>query len=87
MWIRIRILDLDPGRILLFSSLTFKMPTKNYFCFIFSAYYFITNSRYQGFSYYFCMMIEGSGSGAGAESEAQTHVHTVDPDSDPDPQH
>jgi hypothetical protein len=65
-------------RILLLSSLTFKMPTKNKFslkhC---SAYYFLKvhlhhfskiksqkesqNSRNQGFSYYFCMMIEGSG--------------------------
>jgi hypothetical protein len=63
------------------------MPTKNNFYFIFSAYYFITISRYQGFSYYFCMMIERFGSVAGAESEAQKHVHTVVPDSDPYPQH
>jgi hypothetical protein len=51
---------------------------------IFSAYYFLKvhlhhfskiksqkeshNRRYQGFSYYFCMMIEGSGSGAGSGS-------------------
>jgi hypothetical protein len=49
---------------------------------IFSAYHFLKvhlhnfskiksqkesqNSRNQGFSYYFCMMIEGSGSGAGS---------------------
>ncbi len=67
-WIRIRI------RILLFSSLTFKMP--NFFSF--SADYFLKvhlhhfsktksqkesqNSRNQGFSYYFCTIIEGSGS-------------------------
>ncbi len=77
-------------RILLFSSLTFKMPTKNNFCLnIFSAYYCLKvhlhnfpkiksqkesqNSRNQGFSYYFCMMTEGSGSisltsGSGSES-------------------
>ncbi len=64
--------------ILLFSSQTFKMPTKYLiFIFIFSADYFLKvhlhhfsklksqndlqNSRKQGFSYYFCMMIEGSG--------------------------
>jgi hypothetical protein len=51
---------------------------------IFSAYYFLKlhlqhfskikspkesqNSRNQGFSYFFCMMIEGSGSGAGSGS-------------------
>ncbi len=35
------------------------------------------NSRNQGFSYYFCMMIEGSGSGS------RKHVDPVDPD----PQH
>ncbi len=77
VWIRIRIL--------LFSSLTFKMPAKNlFFSIIFSAYYFLKvhlhhfskiksqkepqNSRNQGFSYYFCMMIEGSGSGSRAGS-------------------
>ena len=100
-WIRIRIrgsMPLTNGsgsgfgsrsgswiRILLFSSLTFKMPAKNkFFNTIFSAYYFLKlhlhhfsqmksqkesqNSRNQGFSYYFCMMIEGSGSGAGSGS-------------------
>ncbi len=66
-------------RILLLSSLTFKMPARNNFCLnIFSAYYCLKdhlhnfpkiksqkesqNSRNQGFSYYFCMMTEGSGS-------------------------
>jgi hypothetical protein len=60
---------------LLFSSLTFKMPKENLFKKnIFSAYYFLKvplhnfskiksqesqNIRNQGFSYYFCMMIEG----------------------------
>jgi hypothetical protein len=90
-WIRIRIrgsMPLTNGsgsgswiRILLFSSLIFKMPAKkNFFNTIFSAYYFLKvhfhhfskiksqneskNSRNQGFSYYFCMMIEGSGSGS-----------------------
>ncbi len=68
-------------RILLFSSLTVKMPTKNYFKKN-SASYFLkvhlhhfskiksqkesqnSTGRNQGFSYYFCMMIEGSGSGS-----------------------
>jgi hypothetical protein len=66
-------------RILLFSSLTFKMPAKNkIFNTIFSAYDFLKlhlhyfskikiqkesqNRKNQGFSYYFCMTIEGSGS-------------------------
>jgi hypothetical protein len=68
-------------RILLFSSLTFKIPAqKKIFDTIFSAYYFLKvhlrhfskinsqkesqNSRNQGSSYFFCMMIEGSGSGS-----------------------
>ncbi len=72
-------------RILLFSSLTFKMPAKNkFFNTIFSAYDFLKlhlhhfskkknqkesqNSRNQGLSYYFCMMIEGSGARAGSGS-------------------
>ncbi len=72
-------------QILLFSSLTFKMPAKNkFFNTIFSAYYFLKlhlhhyskiksqkesqNSRNPCFSYYFCMMIEGSGSRAGSGS-------------------
>jgi hypothetical protein len=98
-WIRIRIrgsMPLTNGsgsgfgsvswiRILLFSSLTFKMPAKNYFFnTIFSTYYFLKlhlyhftkitsqkeslNSRNQGFSTYFCMIIEGSGSRAGSGS-------------------
>ena len=42
------------------------------------------NSRNQGVSYYFCLMIEGS-----EIQEAQKHVDPVDPDPDldPDPQH
>jgi hypothetical protein len=85
-WIRIlgsKLLTNGSGswiRILLFMSLTFKMPAKNKFNTIFSAYYFLKvhlhhfskiisqkesqNRRNQGFSYYFCMMKEGSGSGA-----------------------
>jgi hypothetical protein len=74
-------------RILLFSSLIFKMPTKNYFFKkSFPVFYFLKvltgytsfskikvkkmsqNSRKQGFSYYFCLMIEGSGSGSRAGS-------------------
>ncbi len=67
---------------MLFSSLTFKMPAKNYFFnTIFSGFYFLKlhlhhfskiksqkeskNSRNQGFSYYFYMVIEGSGSESG----------------------
>jgi hypothetical protein len=100
-WIRIRIpgsMPLTNGsgsgfgsgswvRILLFSSLTFKVPAKNkFFNTIFSSYYFLRlhfhhfskiksqkesqNSRNQGFSYYFCMMIKGSGSRAGSGSES-----------------
>jgi hypothetical protein len=83
-WIRIRIRGSMPlingsgseSWILLFSPSTFNT--------IFSAYYFLKvrlhhflkiksqkespNSRNQGFSYYFCMMIEGSGSGSRAGS-------------------
>ncbi len=52
-------------RILLFLSLTCKTPTKNFF----SAYYFLKvrkksqNSRNQGFSHNFCLIIEESESG------------------------
>ncbi len=94
-WIRIRIrgsMPLTNGsgsgfgsgswiRILLFSSLTFKMPAKKlFFNTIFSTYYFlklhlyhftkiksqkeVLNSRNQGFSTYFYMIIEGSWSGS-----------------------
>ena len=65
-------------RILIFSSLSFKTLPKNLFFLSFPAYYFLKvhlhhfskiksqkksqNSRNQGFSYYFCMMREGSGS-------------------------
>ncbi len=71
-------------RILLFSSLTKVPAKKLFFNTIFSAYYFLKlhlhhfskiksqkesqNSRNQGFSYYFCMMIEGSGSESRAKS-------------------
>jgi hypothetical protein len=60
------------------------MATKNYLKKSFSAYYFlkvflhnfskvksqkeVKNSRNQGFSYYFCLMIEGSRSESGAGS-------------------
>jgi hypothetical protein len=56
------------------------------------------NSRNQGFSYYFCTMIEGSGSRAGSGSVSipltsgsgsgrpKNCEKHVDPDSDPDPQ-
>ncbi len=74
-------------RILLFSSLTFKMPTKNLFkkkVFLhvtfwrygtFKSFFkgkkvkkMSQKSRNQSFSYYFCLMIEGSGSGVGSGS-------------------
>jgi hypothetical protein len=70
--------DRSSIRILLFLSLTFKMSTENKVLFYFSDYYFLKvhlhhfskikskknsqNSRNQGFSYYFGMMIERSGS-------------------------
>ncbi len=93
-------MDLDPWihasdwwiRILLFSSLTFKILTKNNFLKNFSAYYFLKvhihhfskiksqkesqNSSYQGFSYYFCMMTEESGS----ESGFGPYLWLMDPD-------
>ncbi len=76
-------------RILLFSSLTFKMHTKNYFFKkSFCANYFLTvhlhhfskitsqkksqSRRNQGFSYYFCLVREGSGSGVGSGSGIPT---------------
>ncbi len=83
----------------------FVVPTKTNFLFIFSAYYFLKvhlhlvskiksqkesqNSRNQGFSYYFCMMIEGSRSiplTNGSGSRRPKNVD-LDPDSDTDPQH
>jgi hypothetical protein len=63
-------------RILLFSSATFKTTTKIFFFLItFCSYTYIIfqrqkaikksqNSRNQGFSYYFCLMIDGSRSGS-----------------------
>ncbi len=76
-------------RILLFLSLTFKMPAKNkIFNTIFSAYDFLKlhlhhfskkesqNRRNQGFSYYFCMMIEGSGLGCPRNEKKRFSVRT-----------
>ncbi len=76
-------------RILLFSSLTFKILKKNHFFKYFSAYYFLKvhihyfskiksqkvsqNNRNQGFSYYFCMMTEESGSESGFGSTPLTN--------------
>ncbi len=54
-------------RILLFSSLTFKMPTKKLHSHHLSkikSQKEVTKSRNHVFSYYFCLMIEGSGSGS-----------------------
>jgi hypothetical protein len=75
VWIRIRILDPDPAIFLLDLQDASK---NYFFNTIFSAYYFLKvhlhlfskiksqkesqHSRNQGFSYYFCMLIEGSGS-------------------------
>ncbi len=77
----IRILDPDPA---IFVIHLYDGNQKLIFCLIFSAYYFLKihlhlfskirsqkeskNSRNQGFSYYFCTMIEGSRSGAGSGS-------------------
>jgi hypothetical protein len=52
--------DLDPATFVI----DLQDATKNYFFKSFPAYYFIKksqNSRNQGFSYYFCVMIKGSG--------------------------
>jgi hypothetical protein len=80
-WIRMRILDPDPA---IFVIDLQDASKKLIFNTIVSAYYFLKvhlhifskiksqkepqNSRNQGFSYYFCMMIEGSGSGSRAGS-------------------
>ncbi len=94
-------------QILLFSSLTFKMPTKTNF--VFKVFLLITfwryiciifkdkkskrsqSSRNQGFSYYFCLVIEGSGSiplTNGSSTGSRRPKKHVDPvDSDSDPQH
>ncbi len=78
--IRIRTTDLQIRiQIMLFSSVAFKMPTKDIFFLSLFAYYQVhlhyssqinfsvikksQNSRNQGFSYYFCLMMEGSRSG------------------------
>jgi hypothetical protein len=59
-------------RMLQFSSLTFKTPTKNYLKNFLKVHIHqfsktkspkeVKNSKNQGFSYYYCLMIEGSGS-------------------------
>jgi hypothetical protein len=67
-WIRIRgsmLLTNGSGSwigILLFSSLIFKMPGT--FTSFFKSQKESQNRRNQGFSYYFCILIEGSGSGS-----------------------
>jgi hypothetical protein len=76
--------DPDPAIFVIDLRNARKKLEKKIFNTIFSAYYFLKvhlqhfskiksqkesqNSRNQGFSDYFCMMIEGSGSGAGAGS-------------------
>ncbi len=80
-----------------------------YFRQSFSAYYFLKvhlhhfskiksrkksqSSKYQGFSYSFCLVIEGSGAGSGSiplnngtGSTRPKKTDPTDPDSDPDPQ-
>ncbi len=75
-WIRIRILDPDPAIVIDLQDATKKLIFNTNF----SAYFFLKvhlhnfskiksqkesqNSRNQCYSYYFCMMIEGSGSGS-----------------------
>jgi hypothetical protein len=80
----LKLMDPDPNPDLLFLSLTFKMPTKNkffkkvflyitflrYLYIIFKVKKMSQNRRNQGFSYYICLMIEGSGSGSRAGSES-----------------
>ncbi len=75
VWIRIRILDPDPS-IFVIDLQDANNKTNflfNFFCLLLFEDTFISylkiksqkesqNSRNQGFSYYFCMMIEGSGS-------------------------
>ncbi len=82
-WIRIRILDPDPAIFVIDLEHASK---KLIFNTIFSAYYFLKvhlhqkelqNIRNQGFSYYFCMMIEGSGSGSGSGSGTLTVTRTI----------
>jgi hypothetical protein len=82
-WIRIRIRILDPDPAIFVIDLQ-DTSKELIFNIIFSAYYFLKvhlhhfskiksqkepqNSKNQGFSYFFCMMIEGSGSGFRAGS-------------------
>jgi hypothetical protein len=100
-------------RILLFSSLTLKTPTKNKFFKEVSAFYFLKVSLHhffkdkkskrshrtvgiKVFSYFFCLMIEGSGSGSGfipvpngsgsgSRRPMQKHTDPTDPDPDSAP--
>jgi hypothetical protein len=93
IWIRLKIL--------LFPSLAFKMPTKHsFFCYFHFEGTFTSvfkdkvikksqNSRNHGFSYYFCLMIEGAGSkpltnGSGSR-RPKTNTDPTDPH--PNPQH
>ena len=51
----------------------------------------VTKQRNQGFSYYFCLMIEASGSGSESESESVPRtggwIREAQKPTDPDPQH
>jgi hypothetical protein len=70
---------MNPDPATVFSSLTFKTPTKNYFLKSFSAYYFLkvhlhhfskvksqneVTKRWKSSFSYFCLMIEGFGPGS-----------------------
>jgi hypothetical protein len=79
-WIRIRILDPDPAIFVIdLQDANKKLVFFFFFCLLLLECTFTSffkekiqiesqNSRNQGFSYYFCTMIEGSGTRAGSES-------------------
>ncbi len=45
------------------------------------------NRRNEGFSYYFCLMIEGTGSGSVSTKKTYGSQKHTDPDPTSDPQH
>ncbi len=82
--IRIRI------RVLFFSTVDDKMPTAflliTFWRYIYISFQFsyiktqkdVKNSRNQGFSYFFCLLMEGSGSGSSKTFGSTTLIGTVD---------